>query len=796
MNDSGTRLGPDRLHGRTAELERIRRFLADATAGHGRLLVIDGPRGIGKSRLLHEGLALGRTEPGRPIVIGTDDVDSAALLSPTGWAAAASGGRAPLSAVLESHPDAATSERSGRASGAYDRIVRLSLGPLDAAATARVVADVLGAAPEPDLLSHIDRAGGNPRLIVDLAAGLREQDLLEIRSGRVGLRTAALPERVIATVRSWLRDHSERCRQLLHTGAVLGPTFGLPDALELLGETTVGVLPALTEALAAGLLVSDHDQLGFANDIVREAIRAQLPISAQVSMLHDVRRMRERPADHARPPRTSPLRSVHTELDRNIHAVAAVRNLVAAGRLDAAITLARSTLERPLPEELVVELRCLLSDVLVMAGRAAEGVAEAERVLEATDTPSAHAAAVSGAALLFGQYMLDATGARSRAHAVLGRRGLVGKDPHAVIAATVLSNDQWAQGNMRDGLRWGRAAARGVDPDLPYAWPKLALATKLAELRRFEESEAMIADAAAHIDRLELGAHLSAISTIRARMLVQAGRLAEARDEALTALDVAAELGTPLLVPLTLTVLALVALRSGDAEAAAGYVRRYRDELAGCRTLFRSAQYDWAELLVTRARDGVGAAAEFLTGTARGLETNRALLVQEPGAPAFFVRLAQLIGDDDLAARSVAAVDRLAADNPEFPHIAVAARHARGLLEGDRQALGAAIADHVDLWARACAERHLYELDSPPAKVAPIRTAAARADDGASGWHTLTETERSIAELVGAGLTNRQVAKRIYVSPHTVNYHLRAIFRKLGVSSRIELVHHLYRRAT
>ena len=54
-------------------------------------------------------------------------------------------------------------------------------------------------------------------------------------------------------------------------------------------------------------------------------------------------------------------------------------------------------------------------------------------------------------------------------------------------------------------------------------------------------------------------------------------------------------------------------------------------------------------------------------------------------------------------------------------------------------------------------------------------------------WHRLSEPERDIARLVGAGLTNRQVAKQLFLSPHTVDYHLRGIFRKLGINSRVEL---------
>ncbi|QMV09355.1 helix-turn-helix domain-containing protein [Streptomyces lincolnensis] len=57
----------------------------------------------------------------------------------------------------------------------------------------------------------------------------------------------------------------------------------------------------------------------------------------------------------------------------------------------------------------------------------------------------------------------------------------------------------------------------------------------------------------------------------------------------------------------------------------------------------------------------------------------------------------------------------------------------------------------------------------------------------ACAWEGLSEAEAQIVELVRDGLTNRQIATRIHRSPHTVNYHLRRIFKKLSVASRVEL---------
>jgi DNA-binding CsgD family transcriptional regulator len=85
----------------------------------------------------------------------------------------------------------------------------------------------------------------------------------------------------------------------------------------------------------------------------------------------------------------------------------------------------------------------------------------------------------------------------------------------------------------------------------------------------------------------------------------------------------------------------------------------------------------------------------------------------------------------------------------------------------------------------------LVRLDPEPAAPAGSAAggpAAAPARDGvAFGWDSLTPTERSVAAVVAEGTTNREAAARLFLSPHTVDFHLRQIFRKLGIGSRVEL---------
>ncbi len=57
----------------------------------------------------------------------------------------------------------------------------------------------------------------------------------------------------------------------------------------------------------------------------------------------------------------------------------------------------------------------------------------------------------------------------------------------------------------------------------------------------------------------------------------------------------------------------------------------------------------------------------------------------------------------------------------------------------------------------------------------------------AVGWPSLTLTERAVAEHVAHGMTNAEAAARLCLSRHTIDYHLRQVFRKLDVRSRVEL---------
>jgi DNA-binding CsgD family transcriptional regulator len=96
-----------------------------------------------------------------------------------------------------------------------------------------------------------------------------------------------------------------------------------------------------------------------------------------------------------------------------------------------------------------------------------------------------------------------------------------------------------------------------------------------------------------------------------------------------------------------------------------------------------------------------------------------------------------------------------------------------------REPLRAAYRGFDEMGARAFAARAHRELSAAGESV-PIRSTA---QDRAA----LTAQEAQVAELAASGATNAEIAAQLYLSPNTIDYHLRKVFRKLGLTSRRQL---------
>lgn len=102
---------------------------------------------------------------------------------------------------------------------------------------------------------------------------------------------------------------------------------------------------------------------------------------------------------------------------------------------------------------------------------------------------------------------------------------------------------------------------------------------------------------------------------------------------------------------------------------------------------------------------------------------------------------------------------------------------------------------------------HMYWLGDQDAMLGEIKNFLAETPEGAAvkalkqrrrrpstGWESLTEAELDIVRLMAEGLTNREIARRLFVSPRTVQTHVAHVFTKLGASRRSEVAAQASRR--
>ena len=177
-------------------------------------------------------------------------------------------------------------------------------------------------------------------------------------------------------------------------------------------------------------------------------------------------------------------------------------------------------------------------------------------------------------------------------------------------------------------------------------------------------------------------------------------------------------------------------------------------------------------------------AAGDLAGAGERAGADRAVGTEFAQARLGLARCALLLAQGDaLAAAELAAAARAAAAGA--PLTAARAQLAEG------RALAAAGERDAALRALREAEAALAAFGAARDRDAAIRelrrlghrvTRPARAGDG-----PLTGREQEIAALVAAGRTNREVAEQLVLSPRTIEAHLRSIYGKLGVRSRVEL---------
>jgi DNA-binding CsgD family transcriptional regulator len=284
----------------------------------------------------------------------------------------------------------------------------------------------------------------------------------------------------------------------------------------------------------------------------------------------------------------------------------------------------------------------------------------------------------------------------------------------------------------------------------------------------------------------------------------------------------AQETGRQILVAQSIAYQAIVATGRGDLAAATRLAAGLRDSLEDPEPRYNAGILAFAVAGLTEARGDADGAYDVLLRCWRSDAARENRYYHRCLAPGL-VRLALALGQREVAAEVASVVEAGVLLSPQVPTVRSLALRCRGLVDGDVEPMLEAVAaarqaplliDHAgacedaaavlaghdrsreaaDLLSEALARYEQAGADAWARRVR-MRLRALGVRPGprgsrnrpAHGWESLTTTEREVSRLVAEGLTNGAVARRLYMSPHTVNTHLRHVFVKLDVPNRVAL---------
>lgn len=336
--DPGARLP---VYGRDAELGQVEDVLSSVAAGDGRILLIEGEAGIGKSHLVHAGGVRASTggihvvrgaadeleqdRPGRilagvadeirarcdpdvaktdlplgdpayavveafvdavedqtaqrPLVMLVEDLHWADTLSVRGLAAIARRVRSvPLGLIATMRPV----PRPGHLQQLLEichhaQAQTVRLAGLDGNAVADLVESLTAARPGPSLRSQLDGAAGNPLFVIELIYGLEHEGVLTVDGGVAETTAASVPHSLAQTLTRRLTSLPDDTVQLLRLASLLGGQFTLGDLAVVAGRSVVDVESHMRHAVDAAFVIDEGTHLAFRHDLIRDAVYLQTP---------------------------------------------------------------------------------------------------------------------------------------------------------------------------------------------------------------------------------------------------------------------------------------------------------------------------------------------------------------------------------------------------------------------------------------------------------------------------------------------------------------------------------------
>jgi DNA-binding CsgD family transcriptional regulator len=345
----------------------------------------------------------------------------------------------------------------------------------------------------------------------------------------------------------------------------------------------------------------------------------------------------------------------------------------------------------------------------------------------------------------------------------------------------------------------------------------------LATLDRFDEALQELDESviAAQQDRQNWA--LRVFETTRARQHLQMGDLAEAAValEGRFVLDEAHLIAGTLHAP-AVVALGKLKLHLAD-EAGTLEVAEIAKIMLHSDTPFVRHHAMWSLARLSLGRGDPGGAHDWLCSL--GFEERLRIFPLYPHEvtdDAEQVRIAAAVGDAELAKHVISLAERRSERNPGVLSCRAALSHCRGIWadsvnemrvaasiyeEGPRPlAYASALEDlgriltqrgdapgAIDAFDKALLVTTSVGANWDSARIRArlrrlgVRRRPSPIERPKTGVDSLTETEAAVARLAAEGSTDKQIAQKLFISPHTAHTHLRHIFEKLGVNSRVHL---------
>lgn len=646
----------------------------------------------------------------------------------------------------------------------------------------------------------ITAAQGNPLFARTAAAAFRRHPQADRLDQVMRLSAGDQGEILSAAIADDMATLPTPARRVLEALALLGALADADTVMRVTGLDADGVETGMRDLAGRGLLIeSGHEVL---HPVVRLSVYQNIP-SRQRAELH--RRVAGLPgielfdrADHlARAvPDLTPeevqtlVRSARVAIGSEPDAVLEwlgglrhgqhteesatllARARILTGDLHAAIELLRALVEH---EPCAGEARVLLANALRMAGQADDA-----RVLLAATADSVDAELlreyIDVVALLDGRAPEKFV---SRLEALPG-------EVNTIVAAIYRTMDLLAEGRVRQ--------ARTTFLPVP-AWMRRADGTEIASVLH---AVACAAWAAYLLDEYETGAHIAQrgmtlahrhgqadvlpnLGTALCFCLASVGLLDDAEAAGEQAVEDARRFGAPDLISMALAGLMIAAQGRSDLDL----LRERLDRLNEAPL----PRFGWWRRAVLTTRTRVSAVLGNPVSCPELLGEPLDVMAALRHADA--ATAAAAMGDVDTARYLIAEGIRIAEGQDSRGQKAMLlTTHAEILLRsGEPLKAGNLLRTAADTFQRLGMRLQLGRA------LAGIARADAALTQRSEALTSLTKREREIAELVAEGLTNREIAARLVVSPRTPEYHIRNVLKKLGLNSREEIARLMARGA-